>query len=77
VQRKYPDQRDTAFKLGQIAIDALRAALAQQARPVAWMVYTEDGESVYVTDNPAYIKPSQRALPLFTTAQQAKPGDNK
>ena len=45
---------------------SLVAAL-DQAEPVAWMVYTEDGESVYVTDNPADIKPSQRALPLFTT----------
>jgi hypothetical protein len=36
VQHKYPDQRDPAFKLGQIAIEALRAALAQQqAEPVA------------------------------------------
>ena len=56
--------------------------LAEQAEmaanmPVAWMVYTEDGESVYVTDNPADIKPSQRALPLFTTAQQTKPGDRR
>lgn len=34
--------------------------------PVAWMVYTEDGKSVYVTDNPEDIKPGQRALPLFT-----------
>jgi hypothetical protein len=56
--------------------DDLRDKL-EQAEPVAWMVYTEDGESVYVTDNPADIKPSQRALPLFTTAQQTKPGDNK
>ena len=54
----------------------LRNALHPEP-PVAWMVYTEDGESVYVTDNPADIKPSQRALPLFTTAQQTKPGDNK
>lgn len=36
VQHKYPDQRDTALKLGQIAIDALRAAGArQQAEPPA------------------------------------------
>jgi hypothetical protein len=62
-----------AFDKCQRAIDALRAALAQQqAEPVVWMVYTEDGESVYVTDNPADIKPSQRALPLFTTAQQSE-----
>ena len=35
--------------------------------PVAWMVYTRDGQSVYVTDNPADIKDGQRALPLYTS----------
>ena len=34
--------------------------------PVAWMVYTADGQSVYVTDNPTDIKDGQRALPLYT-----------
>lgn len=34
--------------------------------PVAWMVYTQDGQSCYVTDNPADISPNQRALPLYT-----------
>ena len=34
--------------------------------PLAWMVYTEDGKSVYVTDNPTDIKEDQRALPLYT-----------
>lgn len=34
--------------------------------PVAWMVYTEDGKSVYVTDNPTDITDGQRALPLYT-----------
>jgi len=37
--------------------------------PVAWMVYTEDGTSVYVTDNPTDIKEGQRALPLYTKPQ--------
>jgi len=49
------------------AIDALRAALEQpeQAEPVAWMVYTQDGKSVCVTDNPAdFIE--WRSFPLFT-----------
>lgn len=36
--------------------------------PVAWMVYTVDGESAYVTNNPADIQPNQRALPLFTNS---------
>jgi len=35
--------------------------------PVAWMVYTQDGQSVYVTDNPTDIQKGQRALPLYTT----------
>ena len=34
--------------------------------PVAWMVYTQDGQSCYVTDNQADISPTQRALPLYT-----------
>ena len=34
--------------------------------PVALMVYTQDGQSCYVTDNPADISPTQRALPLYT-----------
>lgn len=34
-------------------------------QPVAWMVYTQDGQSCYVTDNPADVLPNQRALPLY------------
>jgi len=37
--------------------------------PIAYMVYTEDGQSVYVTDNPTDIKEDQRALPLYTKPQ--------
>lgn len=48
-------------------LEDLRAALAQpQAEPVAWMVYSVDGGSVRVTDNPAEIVGGERALPLFT-----------
>jgi len=52
-----------------LAIHRLREALAEQAEqePVAWMVYTADGQSVYVTDNPTDIKDGQRALPLYTS----------
>ena len=48
------------------AIGALRAALEQpEQEPVAWMVYTQDGKSVCVTDNPAdFIE--WRSFPLFT-----------
>jgi len=50
---------------------AWQAALAQPAQePVAWMVYTQDGQSVYVTDNPTNIQEGQRALPLFTAPPQ-------
>ncbi len=37
----------------------------EQAEPVAWMVYTQDGKSVCVTDNPAdFIE--WRSFPLYT-----------
>jgi len=39
--------------------------------PVAWMVYTQDGQSVYVTDNPIDIQEGQRALSLYTTPPQS------
>jgi hypothetical protein len=46
---------------------ALRAALAQEEQePVAWMVYTLDGKSVCVTDNPADFGDQHKALPLYT-----------
>ena len=41
--------------------------------PIAWMVYTLDGKSVCVTDNPADFTPAHRALPLYTTPPQRKP----
>jgi hypothetical protein len=49
---------------------ALEAALAQQAEPVAWMVYTLDGKSVCVTDNPDDFSEGHRALPLYTAPPQ-------
>ena len=49
------------------AIPALRAALAEpEQEPVAWMVYTLDGKSVCVTDNPADFTDQHKALPLYT-----------
>lgn len=41
--------------------------------PVAWMVYTKDGMSVYVTDNPTDITDGQTALPLFTSPPKRQP----
>jgi hypothetical protein len=38
----------------------------QPQEPIAWVVYTQDGQSVYVTDNPIDIQSGQRALALYT-----------
>lgn len=46
--------------------DKLRSAAQAEQEPVAWMVYTEDGQSVFVTDCPTDIQKNQRALPLYT-----------
>ena len=59
-------------KLGD-AILALRAALTETVEPVAWMVYTLDGRSVCVTDNPADFADEHRALPLYAAPPQRKP----
>jgi len=48
-------------------------AAATVQEPVAWMVYTQDGQSVYVTDNPTDIQEGQTALPLSTTPPAAEP----
>jgi hypothetical protein len=52
------------------AMTAIKAALEAKDEPVAWMVYTQEGQSAFVTDNPAVIHPSQRALPLYATPQR-------
>jgi hypothetical protein len=52
------------------AIEELRG---RSQEPVAWMVYTLDGKSVCVTDNPTNFTPEHRALPLYTTPLQRKP----
>ena len=43
-----------------------------EQEPVAWMVYTLDGKSVCVTDNPTDFTDEHRALPLYTAPQPAK-----
>jgi hypothetical protein len=51
---------------------------APASDPVAWMVYTLDGQSVCVTDNPADFGESHRALPLYTTPPAAaQPAERK
>ena len=65
----------------QRIVDKLNAAppssaLAQQdepVEPVAWMVYTLDGKSVCVTDNPADFSEKHRALPLYAAPPQRLP----
>jgi hypothetical protein len=49
---------------------ALKAQPEPAQEPVAWMVYTEDGKSVCVTDNPADFAGEHRALPLYTAPPQ-------
>ena len=41
----------------------------REETPAAWMVYTQEGQYAFVTDNPAVIHPSQRAFPLYTRSQ--------
>jgi hypothetical protein len=50
------------------AIAALRTAIeqAEKQEPVAWMVYTLDGKSVCVTDNPQDFSDKNRVFPLYT-----------
>jgi len=62
-------QSDRA-KVAMTAIKQVLAAPVQE--PVAWMVYAQDGKSVYVTDNPTDIQEGQRALPLYTTQPAAQ-----
>jgi hypothetical protein len=38
----------------------------QEQEPVAWMVYTEDGKSAYVTDNPHDLVGAYKAFALYT-----------
>ncbi len=44
-----------------------------QQEPVAWMVYTQDGKSVCVTDNPADFTDVNRALPIYTSPPAREP----
>ena len=54
------------YKLKGGPVEALRQALAQpEQEPVAWMVYSVDGQSVCITDDPTSFTENQRALPLW------------
>jgi hypothetical protein len=69
------DREDKEFyELGKKMFDRLNPQIAHNPKvvgpvqePVAWMVYTQEGQSVYVTDNPTDIQEGQRSLPLYTT----------
>lgn len=50
----------------------LGSKLAELQEPVAWMVYTLDGKSVCVTDNPAEFTEQHWVLPLFTEPQPSR-----
>lgn len=59
------------------SLQRLREALAHpDPEPVAWMVYTIDGKSAFVTDNPTGFGPEHKALPLYTTPPQREPLTN-
>ena len=49
--------------------DATQPMASTEQEPIAWMVYTQDGKSVCVTDNPTDFTPEHRALPLYTAPQ--------
>ena len=65
-----PSLRQIPFDKNVQAMVALRAAIEQVQEPVAWMVYTLDGKSVCVTDNPADFTDQHKALPLYTAPRQ-------
>jgi len=71
------------YDLGKKMFDRLNPHIAHNPKvvgpvqePMAWMVYTQDGQSVYVTDNPTDIQEGQRALPLYATPQQVQESVN-
>ena len=71
------------YDLGKKMFDRLNPHIAHNPKvvgpvqePVAWMVYTQDGQSVYVTDNPTDIQEGQRALPLYVPPQQVQESVN-
>jgi hypothetical protein len=63
--------RDATKAVDDPAVNNLRTL--PEPEPVAWMVYTQDGESAYVTDNPTDIGDDQRALPLYTAPPAYRP----
>lgn len=50
-------------------IAAIERLKSSSQEPIAWMVYTLDGKSAFVTDNPTDFTDEHRALPLYTHLQ--------
>ena len=67
MSRLIPTYIEQGLRIEQLERELAEAVAAAQAEqePVAWMVYTEDGQSVFVTDCPTDIQADQRALPLY------------
>jgi hypothetical protein len=51
-------------------IEAIERLKSSSQEPIAWMVYTLDGKSVCVTDNPTDFTDQHHALPLYTNLPQ-------
>ena len=78
-------EKEMLEKMAKTITD-IRAALAEQTvasdyqdshQPVGWMVYTLDGKSAFVTDNPKDFTQDHRALPLYTHPPQHNPLTNE
>jgi len=50
----------------KLDLDAMERAARLHVEPIVWMVYSVDGQSARVTDNPAALGDDERALPLYT-----------
>jgi len=75
----YPFPWKRIFDSTTKSLHTIRTAIEQSEKqePVAWMVYTLDGKSVCVTDNPQDFSDKNRVLPLYTTPPAAQSQDIK
>jgi hypothetical protein len=65
-QEAQPNRAQQMRDAGHTRRPTLREMAEDEQEPVAWMVYTLDGKSVCVTDNPADFTEQHKALPLYT-----------
>lgn len=61
----HPDDNPPVPCAKRYALSECRAAQSAN-EPIAWMIYTLDGKSVCVTDNPHDFTEQYLALPLYT-----------